>query len=693
MPARIRVSLLLSASATLSHALTAQVIAPASGAVSQSGSSSIRAVRPIRRDIPLTNTIKRAYSAGTRDQSGRPTARYWQLWTDYTIRARLDSATSIVTGTETVSFRNDSDSAMRSIVLRLDQNIFRADAPRTSTMDAITTGMKLSRLVVNGQALPITDTLGNPIPGSQRRTTPLAQILRGTSARIALPAPVPAHGTGTFQADWSFEVPRIPSGRGFRMGRWADTLYQVAQWYPRLAVFDDLRGWDTDPYLGDGEFYYNYGHYDVSIDVPAGWIVGATGVLQNPNDVLTPTARARLSGVSNTDSTVHVVTAAERGPGRSTSAGANGRNVWRFVADTVGDFAWGTSNQFVWDAGRANIPTRGYIPFNVMYLPGHAQTYADGPRHVRHALEFYSNLWMPYAYPQLTMVDGPELGMEYPMFIMSEVFAADHETGHQWWPMMVGVNETWYGWMDEGFNQYMNILSDADREKKPYTLDTLGLSYGAMSGTELEPTMMWDENYAGPLYGFAAYEKAPLMLSSLGGIVGDSAVQRAMSEYAKAWRFKHPSPWDYANFMSNALHRDLGWFWYYWLFTNESVDGSIQSVVAAGRTTRVTVRQDGEMPSPIVLKVEFSPGTSTTRPANSSHTVLGVFTETIAWQDANTAVVTYPADVWFSGSRTFTANLDFPGRRITRITLDPGQRFPDHTFTDNIWPRMAATVK
>jgi hypothetical protein len=163
-----------------------------------------------------------------------------------------------------------------------------------------------------------------------------------------------------------------------------------------------------------------------------------------------------------------------------------------------------------------------------------------------------------------------------------------------------------------------------------------------------------------------------------------------MSEYAKAWRFKHPSPWDYANFMSNALHRDLGWFWYYWLFTNESVDGSIQSVVASGRQTRVTVRQDGEMPSPIVLKVEFAPGTSTAKPANSSRTVLGVFTESTTWQDATTAVITYPVDVWFNGSRTFTANLDFAGRRITRITLDPNQRFPDHTFADNVWPRMAA---
>jgi hypothetical protein len=242
--------------------------------------------------------------------------------------------------------------------------------------------------------------------------------------------------------------------------------------------------------------------------------------------------------------------------------------------------------------------------------------------------------------------------------------------------MMVGVNETWYGWMDEGFNQYMNILSEADYDGKPYKLDSLGISYGRISGNELEPPLMWDENYAGPLYGFAAYGKAPLMLSALGGVVGDSAVWRAMSDYAKAWRFKHPSPWDYAFFMNNALHQDLGWFWYYWLFTTESVDGSIQDVKAAGRRTTVTVRQNGQMPSPVILKVEFAPtGPAIAAMSNSKMT------------GANTAVVTYPVDVWFSGSRTFNAVLDFGGRAITRITLDPAGRFPDRDATDNAWPR------
>jgi hypothetical protein len=191
---------------------------------------------------------------------------------------------------------------------------------------------------------------------------------------------------------------------------------------------------------------------------------------------------------------------------------------------------------------------------------------------------------------------------------------------------------------------------------------------------------MWNANYAGPSrYSFTTYSKTPLMLSMLGGIVGDAEVQRAMSEYSKVWAFKHPSPWDYAFFMNNALKQDLSWFWYYWLWTTESVDGGIDSVTTTGGRTVVTVRQQGQMPSPVVLKVQFGPGTAPIRAmANAKMT------------DETTAVVTWPVDVWFTGSRTFQATLDFGPRPITAVTLDPGCRFPDKDTSDNVWPKPAA---
>jgi hypothetical protein len=329
---------------------------------------------------------------------------------------------------------------------------------------------------------------------------------------------------------------------------------------------------------------------------------------------------------------------------------------------------------------RATIPGKGPVPITMVYLPDRARFYDTAGQIARHALEFYSKQWFPYQFPQLTLQDGPSAGMEYPMVINSNKGAADHETGHQWWPMVVSNNETWYGWMDEGFNQYMNILSDADAAGQTPSFDGLGQSYGRTSGNEAEPPMMWIANYDGPqFYGFTTYSKTPLMLSMLGGIVGDSAVQRAHREWANAWMFKHPSPWDYMFFMSNALKRDLGWFWYYWLFTTESVDGSIQRSVStsAGRTT-VTVRQDGQMPSPVVLEVKFKPGRQAIRPMRNA-----------VMKDSLTAVVTYPVDVWFTGSKTFDAVLDFGPRAIERIRLDPNCRFPDRDARDNVWPRAA----
>jgi len=399
-------------------------------------------------------------------------------------------------------------------------------------------------------------------------------------------------------------------------------------------------------------------------------------VLQNPNEVLTDTARERLAHVLESDDVITIVGEDESGPGRATAPGD--RLVWHFLADKVNDFAWATAKNYVWRATRATIPGKGPIPIYMVHTPDHANLYANAGPIARHALEFYSKLWAPYPFPQLTLQDGPSAGMEYPMVINSNQGAADHETGHQWWPMMVGNNETWYGWMDEGFNQYMNILSDADASGAAPRLDGLGQSYGRTSGDENEPPMMWAANNAGSMYGFQTYAKTPLMLSMLGGIVGDAEVQRAMSEYAKTWAFKHPSPWDYIFFMDKTLGRDLGWFWYYWLWTTESVDGSIANVSTSGTKTTVTVRQDGQMPSPVVLKVQFAESGPPIKPMANAKIV-----------DDKTAILTWPVDVWFIGNRTFQATLDFGGRTIDRIVLDPGCRFPDHDPADNVWPKNA----
>jgi len=638
--------------------------------------------RAIRRDVPLTNAIRRAYDAGTRDMTGRPGPNYWQLQTDFAINARLDPATQTITGTETITVHNNSPQELTDIALRLDHNIFRGLVPRGTSVPAENTdGMVVSSIKVNGEAVdlaaaPAAGGRGRGAGAGARRLS--ASGLDQTVARISLAAPIAAKSDAKLEIAWRTKLPGGPNGRGHRMTqRFDDTLFQPTQWFPRLAKYDDLRGWDANLYLGPAEFYNNFGRFDVRIDVPAGWIVSGTGVLQNPQEVLTATARGRLAKVLDSDDVITIVGDDEVGPGQATAAGD--RLVWHFAADMVNDFAWATAKKFTWKATRATIPGKGPVPIHMVYVPERANLFANAGPVARHALEFYSKLWAPYPFPQLTLQDGPSSGMEYPMVINSNQGAADHETGHQWWPMMVGTNETWYGWMDEGFNQYMNILSGADARGTVPNLNGLGQRYGQTSGDENEPPMMWAANNAGSMYSFQTYSKAPLMLSMLGGIVGDAAVQKAMSEYAKVWSFKHPSPWDFVNFMNHELKQELNWFWYAWLWTTDSVDGSIDKVVTVGNRTTVSVRQAGQMPSPVVLKVTLAAAGPAVKPMTNARMV-----------DETTAVVTWPVDVWFNGKREFDAVLDFGGRAVTTVILDPGCRFPDRDPGDNTWPRGTA---
>lgn len=500
--------------------------------------------RAVRRDIPITNAIRKAMAAGTRDSTGRPGARYWQLRTDYAIDVALDPATARLTGKARITLHNSSPDALSNIGLRLDPNHFLGNAPHSAPWvpAEVTDGMVISRMTVDGKNVNVAGATVAGAEGaraiqSQQQAAAAAAAEntllsgRSTNARVRLGTPIAAGAKAVLEIEWSHKLPGGP-GTGHRMTqRWADTLFQPTQWYPRVAVYDDLRGWDSELYLGPSEFYNNFGTFDVNIDVPAGWIVSGTGLLQNPADVLTAKARAQLAKVTGTNDITTIVGADEIGPGQATATSSNGRLVWRFHADTVNDFAWATAKKYVWQATRATIPGKGVVPIHMVYLPGRANLFAKAGEVTRHALEFYSRLWFPYQFPQLTLQDGPSAGMEYPMVINSNVGAADHETGHMWWPMVVSNNETWYGWMDEGFNQYMNILSDADAAGKPPVLDGAGQSYGRTSGNEAEPPMMWNANYAGPAYyGFTTYSKTPLMLSALGGIVGDSAVQRAHRE-------------------------------------------------------------------------------------------------------------------------------------------------------------------
>src|ERR1051325_11349243 len=509
--------------------ITATVAVVACTAATQSGPNSSSMMGPvsgkpersIRRDIPITNAIRKAFAAGTRDSTGRPGRNYWQLRTDYTINARLEPSTQRLTGRETVVITNNSPDSLTQIGLRLDMTPFLFTSPRPAPWGASeeTDGMVVTRISLNGQPVTL-----NPPPQrcGGRGGPPTDNALCGlhsTLATINLLKPIAAHSSVTVEVEWNHKIPGAPGNYNHRMDqRWGDTLFQPTQWYPRIRVYDDLRGWDPELYLGPSEFYNNFGRFDVRMDLPAGWIMSGTGVLQNPEEVLTAAERERLTHVLQSDSVITISGPGEVGPGQATAPGD--RLIWHMVADTVNDFAWATAKKYVWKATRATIPGKGPVAIHMVYLPGDSLLYANAGPVTRHALEFYSKLWFPYQFPKFTLQDGPSAGMEYPMVINSNQGAADHESGHQWWPMTVSNNETWYGWMDEGFNQYMNIPSGADSRAlgvtsggrggggrggaavayagpaTPGLFDGLGQSYGAQAARlgESEAAMMWNAN-------------------------------------------------------------------------------------------------------------------------------------------------------------------------------------------------------
>lgn len=602
--------------------------------------------RAVRRDLPMPPSFRKGYAMGTRDSSGAPGKRYWSQRVDYKIDAKVDPATNRVSGSEVITLHNTTPDTLKTIVIRLYQNYFTPRVERNDYVTDITDGVTMERLSVNGAAISFND---------RRQYSLDARI-----ATVTPPSPILPGATATIEAAWRFTVPAVDTTiRGERMGRFGSYLYQVAQWYPQVAMYDELRGWDTDQYLGNSEFNNQFGSFDVKITAPGGWLLGATGDLQNPSEVYSQRTRDRLAMAMRVDTTIHVVEANERGA----SATASGSTLtWHFTAPLVNDFAFAVSRDYVLDATHATIPGKGMIPVNVLYLPQHTNYRTNNTAQFgRQALEAHSRFLFPFEFSQGTIADGPETGMEYPMIIFngSSLGVTIHEFGHQWFPMMVGSNETRYGWMDEGFNNYIDAYASAAINKTPLNLNN-GSGYRRIAGTEYEAPMMWLADWAGPGSGIQAYSKAGVALNALGGIVGDSAVARAFAEYAKAWKYKHPTPYDFFFSMNHSLGKNLDWFWYQWFFTTNTFDQSIDSVKAAGDSVTLTVVDKADMAMPMVVRFDFPDG----------------FT-----------IVNFPAEVWFSGERSRTFSWPLRGKTLKSITLDPDNRFQDLDTSNNIWPR------
>jgi hypothetical protein len=586
---------------------------------------------------PLPLPAANQYRTG----SGRPGPAYWQQRVDYRIAATLDTARGEIRGRETVHYTNNSPDALGYVWMHLEQNICgpgsiteKLDQPPIvflgSTFDFTCKGFRggvtLERVSVSGRTI--------------------RPDVFGTTMRIDLPRPLATGRAVDIDIVWRFLVP--PYGAG-RMGR-DGPLYEIAQWYPRLAVYDDLRGWNHEPYIGAGEFYLEYGSFDVSLTVPANYVVLATGTLHSPAAVLTPTQQRRLAMARSSTQPVAVITADEAGTARSRPAGP-GQLTWHFAADSVRDFAFAAGPELRWDAS-------GYegILIQTFYRPK-ARQWEEANRMGREAIKYFSEQWYRYPYPQASTVEGPIQGMEYPMltFVPNSPTREDlqwvlsHEFGHEWFPMVVGSNERLYPWMDEGFNTFIDLTGAARY--------FAGTPYG--DSIEVHPLHLYrDHAVAGseqplmirPVEGkdlfWTAYQKPALMLQILRHeVLGKERFDPAFRAYIRAWAYKHPSPADFFRIMRDASGMDLDWFWRDWIYTTARLDQAVDSL----GTEKIFLSNRGTMTLPLEMDLTY--------------------------QDGSTERVKLPVEMWNLGPR-FAYPLK-SGKTVTRVVLDPRQALPD----------------
>jgi hypothetical protein len=620
---------------------------------------------PFRRlELPTPNTI--------RTGAGTPGPDYWQQRVDYVIRASLDTVAQTITGEERITYRNRSPDTLRYLWLQLDQNLFNSTSRGSRLFDqgsrfgtaGAEGGFRLTKVAEPGAAA----TRGRP----GRSAGKLDYLVNGTMMKVSLPRSLAPGGRQVIEIGWSFPFGPNSNRMGVELID-GSNVYEVAQWYPRLAVYDDVRGWNTEQYLGQGEFYLEYGSFDVSLRVPANMLVAATGTLRNPTEVLTAAQRSRLARARSSDSTVTIRGKDEIADTASRPISSSGTLTWRFTADSVRDFAWAAARHFVWDAARANGGKTLAMSF---YPPSAEPVWNESTQYVRFAVENYSR-WYPYPYPVAINVNGIEGGMEYPMIVFCHNRAdpkalfsvTDHEIGHTWFPMVVGNNERLYAWMDEGFNTFMNHYNWDKKYPGEYNRrgdPGLYIPF-ALSGKE-EPIMTPADRIRGSL-SMTAYTKPGLGLILLRDrVIGPERFDPAFREYARRWAYKHPTPADFFRSMEDGVGEDLSWFWRTWFYSTERLDQTVDSVTvldsAGVVASRVYLRSATPMPMPVELDLRMSDGT--------------------------TRHLSLPVEVWLAGQQ-YTAVVPGPPT-VVGVTVDPKNFYPDVRRENNRWqaPRPTA---
>jgi hypothetical protein len=606
---------------------------------------------------PLTLPPGTIYRSG----SGAPGPKYWQNRVDYEIHGTLDTAAKALKGEETIRYTNNSPDTLRFVWIQVEQNAFKGGSLNSYVFPAD------SRFGGRGFEGGNIIERFNEVRGAAGKGVPLKTRVEGTMMKVDLSAPLAPGQATTFDVAWHFTIPEHGADRMGRDG----PLYELAQWYPRLAVYDDLRGWNTEPYLGQGEFYLDYGDYTMEVTVPAGYIVAGTGSLQNAAEVLTPAQVGRLSQAARSETPVHIVTKEELASGAARPK-KTGMLTWRFRARNVRDAVWAASPEYMWDASS----WKGIIA-NAYYRPSAIETWKDAADMSRMSIMEYSDRWFMYPYPQISAVEGPISGMEYPMVAMENKSAdkydlynvVTHEIGHMWYPMIVGSNERMHMWQDEGFNTFINYFSEARRYPEKGDMPTRVrrdreqvaqyMQHNVDLALEIAP-----DRINPSLLGENAYVKTAVGLSLLREeILGPAAFDDAFREYTRRWAFKHPTPADFFKTMEDVSGKRLDWFFREWFLENHHFDQAIDTVAT---------KQSGDT---MYVGVRF---------ANRARGVLPIHAR-FTFSDGSVENIDYPAEVWSTNTTYYVREYAYVGKKLVKIQLDPENRLIDVNRENNRW--------
>ena len=609
-----------------------------------------------------------------RAATGEPGPKYWQNRADYQLAVKLDDEKNEISGTEIVSYTNNSPLKMNFVWMQLDQNLFKQDSRGSAIMPY--TGSRnggLGQVFDAGYKIKSVKVLSG---AKNDIATDVKYLIEDTRMQIFLPKELGANGSNLkLKIEYSFISPEYGSDRMGVLQTKNGKVFTVAQWYPRMCVFDDVIGWNAIPYTGPGEFYLEYGDYDIAITAPSKMIVVGSGELLNPSEVYTAEQQKRWALAGTSDKTVVIRSAAEVTDALSRPTNKT-ELTWHFKIKNARDAAWGASAAFIVDASKMNLPSgKKSIAISAYPIESDGDTaWARSTEYVKKSIEFNSKKWFEYPYPAATCVAGIVGGMEYPGIVFCGAKAKkaglmsvnDHEFGHTWFPMIVGSNERLYGWMDEGFNTFINSLSTKDfnngeyASKTPVDKNRIGNFY---TRDGLEPILSYVDNYKESNNGTLSYSKpAEGLILLREQILGKERFDYAFTTYINRWAFKHPTPDDFFHTIENVAGESLQWFWRGWFVNNWKLDVSVRGVTYVDSTNYasgalITLDNLEKMAMPVILEIK---------------TVSG-----------KTDRIKLPVEIW---ERNTSWTFIYPTKEaIQSVSYDPDKVLPDFNPANNIW--------